>query len=64
MSVDEKVDMYIPTGEQEEEIPEKFTQDELINLIKYLKLQKDGVKYLASVLKKKKILSQGTTASF
>lgn len=64
MSVDDKNDLYIPTGEQEEEIPEKSTQEELSNLIRDLKLSKDGAEYLASVFKKKRMISKGTTASF
>ena len=55
-------DEYLPDGEIK--APQTFNQKELSDLIRDLGLPKDGAEYLASVLKKKNLLAQGTTASF
>lgn len=53
---------YLPAGTKK--APETFNQEELSDLIRNLGLPKDGAEYLASVLKSKKQLAKGTTASF
>ncbi|XP_043468037.1 coiled-coil domain-containing protein 18-like [Leptopilina heterotoma] len=64
MRTDDEDDYYLPYDEQEIKIRQTFNQEELSNLIRDLKLPKDCAEHLASVLKKKNLLSKGTTVSF
>lgn len=56
-------DDYTPDG-QGNTAPQTFTQKELNDLIRDLGLPKNGAEYLASVLKKKNLLSKKTKVSF
>jgi len=57
---DNEDDKYLPAAEKN--APQTFSQEELNDLIRDLGLPKDGAEYLAAALRKKNLLSKGTTA--
>lgn len=64
-SSDESTDgeIYMPVGSNNK-LAEKFTQEELNDLVRDLGLAKEAAEYLASVLKNKNLLEKGTKVTY